>query len=254
LISPFAQKHVALICAHPDDETLGAGAQISSMSRLLLVYTTNGAPSRGAAEARGLRNIREYGAARANEAREAMALTGIPVEFHFLRFVDRRLTWRLAAAAKEIAQLLKKVQPDVVLTHAYEGGHPDHDATAFAVHAAAPMSQVAVPIWEMTGYHRASGELEYGVFIPHPGLPELNIGTTPRELERKRSMLACFRSQQGRMPPMPLDHERFRAAPEYDFTAPPHTGRLHYEHFNWGMTAERWCEFVRIAQRRLSIG
>ena len=28
-------------------------------------------------------------------------------------------------------------QPDVVLTHPYEGGHSDHDSTAFAVHLAA---------------------------------------------------------------------------------------------------------------------
>lgn len=223
------------------------------MSRVALVYTTNGAPSRGAAEARGLRNIREYAAARANEAREALALTAIPVEFHFLRFIDRRLTWNLVAAVGKIALLLKKIRPDVVLTHAYEGGHPDHDATAFAVHSAVQVSRVVAPIWEMTGYHCASGSPECGAFIPYPGVSELNISTTPGDLERKRTMLACFRSQQGRMPLIPLDHERFRAAPAYDFTAPPHTGRLHYEHCDWGMTAERWREFVRIAQIRIGI-
>jgi hypothetical protein len=56
------------------------------------------------------------------------------------------------------------------------------------------------------------------------------------------------------MPPIPLDYERFRAAPAYDFTVSPHTGRLHYEHCNWGMTAERWREFARIAQIRLVAG
>lgn len=221
------------------------------MARLLLVYTTNGAPTRGAAEARGLRNIREYASMRADEAGQALALAGTPVEFQFLRFIDRQLTLRLAAAARKIASLLKKFQPSIVLTHAYEGGHPDHDATAFAVHAAVRMSPVAAPIWEMTGYHRESGALECGVFIPYSDVPELNIATPPGELERKRSMLACFRSQRGRMPPIALDQERFRPAPTYDFTAPPHTGPLHYEHCKWGMTAERWREIARMAQARL---
>ena len=35
----------------------------------------------------------------------------------------------------------------------------------------------------------------------------------------------------------PIAIERFRPAPDYDFTQPPHEGRLFYENYDWGMTS-----------------
>jgi len=37
---------------------------------------------------------------------------------------------------KKISTFLQQSAADIVVTHAYEGAHPDHDATAFATHAA----------------------------------------------------------------------------------------------------------------------
>ena len=45
-----------------------------------------------------------------------------------------------------------------------------------------------------------------------------------------------------------LEAERFRVAPQYDFTAAPHEGRLHYEHYDWGMSGERFRELARQAR------
>jgi hypothetical protein len=42
-----------------------------------------------------------------------------------------------------------------------------------------------------------------------------------------------------------VEVERFRAAPDYDFTQAPHSGALFYENFNWGMTGARWRELTR---------
>jgi hypothetical protein len=49
----------------------------------------------------------------------------------------------------------------------------------------------------------------------------------------------------------PVDEERFRAAPVYDFSQPPHAGKLLYEHFNWGMTGERWRSLAAGAAQAL---
>jgi hypothetical protein len=38
----------------------------------------------------------------------------------------------------------------------------------------------------------------------------------------------------------PLDCERLRFAPAYDFRAPPHRGVLHYETLGWGITGAEW--------------
>ena len=51
-----------------------------------------------------------------------------------------------------------------------------------------------------------------------------------------------------------FDAERFRPAPNYDFTRPPHAGQLFYEKFNWGMTGEQWRALAGRALQRLDKG
>ena len=54
-------------------------------------------------------------------------------------------------------------------------------------------------------------------------------------------MLACFVSQRETLAPFGCESEAFRAAPVYDFTVPPHPGRLHYERFGWGVrNGDEW--------------
>jgi LmbE family N-acetylglucosaminyl deacetylase len=48
---------------------------------------------------------------------------------------DQAASLGLAGLARRLAVQLAASGAEVVVTHAYEGGHPDHDATAFAVHA-----------------------------------------------------------------------------------------------------------------------
>jgi N-acetylglucosamine malate deacetylase 2 len=52
---------------------------------------------------------------------------------------------------------------------------------------------------------------------------------------------------------VPLDVERFRPAPVYSFTEPPHPGKLFYENFDWGMTAERWRRLAAEALEELVV-
>ena len=53
--------------------------------------------------------------------------------------------------------------------------------------------------------------------------------------------------------PFPLDEERFRAAPLYDFTRPPHPGTLHYERHPWGMSGERFRALARAALEEMGL-
>jgi hypothetical protein len=47
--------------------------------------------------------------------------------------------------------------------------------------------------------------------------------------------------------------ERFRPAPAYDFTAPPHEGKLFYECFDWGMNGARFRELAAGAMEELGL-
>ena len=59
--------------------------------------------------------------------------------------------------------------------------------------------------------------------------------------ERKRRMLAAFATQASTLAQFPVSAEEWlRPAPAYDFTQPPHAGRLFYEGFGWRMTGARF--------------
>ena len=139
-----------------------------------------------------------------------------------------------------MAATIADVRPDLVVTHPYEGGHPDHDATAFAVHAARRLVGVAAPpIAEMTSYHMGHGGVETGAFQGGDE-PAVTIPLTPAEIDLRARMMAAFATQRGLADQFTFDAERFRLAPAYDFGRPPHAGQLWYEKFPWGATGEQF--------------
>lgn len=235
---------VALVVAHPDDETIAAGASLHLLPGLLLVHVTDGAPRALAdAAAAGFDAPEDYAAARRGELMAALALAGAAPEMVELGIVDQEASFAMAALARALARLFDAHGTDAVITHAYEGGHPDHDATAFAVHAAAGRR----PVLEFAGYHAdPAGALLTGRFLP--GADSTVVTLTDAERARKRAMLDCFRTQARTLAPFGTERELFRPAAPYDFTAPPLPGRLNYEHWGWSMTGARWRALARDAR------
>jgi hypothetical protein len=65
--------------------------------------------------------------------------------------------------------------------------------------------------------------------------------------QKKREMVSCYPSQLAVLSQFPICQEPIRMAPDYDFTKPPHRGKLYYENFNWGMSGPRWRRLARLA-------
>jgi hypothetical protein len=105
----------------------------------------------------------------------------------------------------------------------------------------------------MTSYHSHRGEIEFGEFLPGHHNPVITLSLDAAARERKRAMIACHASQSHVLQRVPLEHERFRRAPNYDFTQPPHRGLLFYEQFPWGMTGSRWRELAAAATAQLGL-
>ncbi len=151
-------------------------------------------------------------------------------------FLDlARLTWRLA-------EYLRDERPVGVVTHAYEGGHPDHDAAAFGVHAACRLlaAEPRPAVIEMPLYRACEGRMVFGAFLPGGG-EEVAVWLAEADLQpRKRRMIECFRTQREVLSGFEPGTERFRLARDYDFRAPPHPGTLLYETFGWGISGEEW--------------
>ena len=235
---------MALVVAHPDDETIAAGASLHLLPELLLVHVTDGAP-RALADvaAAGFDAPAYYTAARRGELMAALDRAGAAPELVELGIVDQEASFAMAALARTLSRLFDARGIEVVITHAYEGGHPDHDATAFAVHAAAGHR----PVLEFAGYHAdPAGALLTGRFLPGPDPTVIML--TEAERARKRAMFDCFRTQAGTLKAFGTDKESFRPAPAYDFMEPPLPGRLNYEHWGWSMTGARWRALAQAAR------
>lgn len=234
----------ALVVAHPDDETIAAGASLHLLPGLLLVHVTDGAPrDAGDTAAAGFDTPAEYAAARRRELKAALRIASVSPELVELGVPDQDASLDMPGLTRTLARLFDAHRTTAVITHAYEGGHPDHDATAFAVHSAAGRR----PVLEFAGYHAdPEGRLLTGRFLPGPDATVVTL--TAAEQAQKRAMFDCFGTQAGMLAAFGTSEESFRPAPAYDFAAPPMPGRLNYERWGWSMTGARWRALARGAQ------
>jgi LmbE family N-acetylglucosaminyl deacetylase len=74
---------------------------------------------------------------RSLEARRAMELLQLAEErLHFFNGTDGNVCDEIRMLAPQFVQLVDEVQPDSVVTGAFEQGHLDHDATSYMLHHA----------------------------------------------------------------------------------------------------------------------
>ena len=201
--SALRDMPLLLVVAHPDDEVLGAGSRLPHLRKLHIVYATDGSPSdMSDARRSGFATSQDYAHARVREAEAARALLDVDPDRVFrLGLRDQDVAYEMTALSRSCAELIDEFQPAAVLTHAYEGGHPDHDAVALAVHLAcrrrSDSGSVPPHLIEFAGYHDPDGSacIATQEFLPAPG-PRVSLCLNPDELARKRRALACFRTQQ----------------------------------------------------------
>ena len=245
--------------AHPDDETIGAGAVLARLDRVRLLCATDGAP----VDPRwwgdpSCASREDYAALRRRELEAALAVPNVPPAVLVqLPYPDQSLSLRLAELSQRVGDAIAAASPEVVLAHPYEGGHPDHDAVAFAVHATVALMRragaEAPEIIEFASKHADGDGLAAGRFVPHHKCTEFTLTLSLAEREMKRRMLDAYASQCETLAQFGVEAERFRPAPRYDFTAPPHAGTLWYERFDWGCTGAEWRARAAAALRELGL-
>lgn len=239
------------VFAHPDDETVALGARLGRFADAHFVHVTDGAPRNEQDSRRhGFLSWREYRAARAGEFRNLQVAAGIGQATHeCLEIADQDASHQLIAITRRVSEMIELFQPQVLFTHPFEGGHPDHDACAFAAHHAVRLRKArgqAIPlIIEAAFYNEMTRP---GELLPceHEVL-QRDSRLTAQERHRKQSLIDCFTSQRETLRGFP-DWERFRNAPEYDFRVPPHPPPLLYDRYPWGMTSTRFNQLANDAE------
>jgi LmbE family N-acetylglucosaminyl deacetylase len=230
------EEPVAIVVAHPDDESLWLGTALTRLGDATLIHLTDGAPEDMRDAGRlGFAKRDDYAGARARELDEALDTLGAQPRRLAYGFVDQGLVWRLP-------ELIERLRKDLagmsaVVTHPYEGGHPDHDAAAFAVRRAFDGEVV-----EFACYHLFEGERVWGRFRPDPAAHEHARPLDPDEqalVGRAIDAHATQRDVTGGWRPVA---ERWRVAPRYDFAAPPPSGAALYDGFGWALTSAGWRE------------
>jgi LmbE family N-acetylglucosaminyl deacetylase len=248
---------VVLVVAHPDDEVAGAGARLAHLHDATIVCVTDGAP-RDMWDARtyGFVTRAAYADARRAERASALAIAGVSdMRVEELGVADKEASRALVGLTKALDTVLARIGPDFVLTHPYEGGHPDHDAVAFAVHGAVRAMRERgtepPPVLEFASYHLRDGEMVTGEFVHDARVPECTIALTDAERALKRRMYDAYFTQRHTLARFGVDVERFRVAPEYDFAAPPPGQGVLYDRFPWGMRSDEWRALARSALHEL---
>jgi LmbE family N-acetylglucosaminyl deacetylase len=256
-----------VIVAHADDEIIGLGARLPRLFRSastlpVFVHVTDGSPrDLSDAHQHGFETREQYATARRNELKEALKLAGSNLNPTLceLNIVDQETVANLMRVIRQICAVIMENPVDAIITHPYEGGHPDHDATAFAAHAVLRVMEregkFSPPrLFEMTSYHNSPNGIEPACFI-NEGPNTVTLTLTDEERKFKQNLLNCFKTQQATLQYFPPTVEKFRVAPRYDFSRPPHEGTLFYENFGWGgFTGPEVCKRMVDAQRELGLG
>jgi LmbE family N-acetylglucosaminyl deacetylase len=254
---------VLFVAAHPDDETISASGLLQRLKKAHFVYITDGAPRDLSDALRGNFSSREsYAQARRHELQEALAWAGLEsiCQIH-CNITDQETPYNMAGITCRLAKAIENIQPVCIFTHAYEGGHPDHDTASFVVSAACKLLKRKIKrplpyVYEFSSYHAGQNcsEIVTYDFIPRKGDTIWTSNLTETECDIKKKMIACFKSQASTTALFSIGVERFRNSPSYNYRLRPHSGPLYYEYFDWGITGEKWRRLALEAALLLKIG
>jgi LmbE family N-acetylglucosaminyl deacetylase len=199
------------LMAHHDDEVPTAGLLGRLGKRTRVVWVTNSDGLYFESEL----SPPEYGEVRKAEGVKSVAVVGVPEEnTRCLDFSEveiyRRMSELHAGASsmtevgsffEEIKEAVRKtvfeIDPDVVFTLAWQGGHPEHDLTHFftrlALRDLGKKTGKQIPFFQLPAY-------EYTILVAmrfHPFYrgERIRIRLDGREMDNKLRMIAAYPSQ-----------------------------------------------------------
>ncbi len=159
---------ILVISAHPDDETLFSGGTLTRYAQqghaVFILETTRG--EGGEVGEPPLTTRENLAAFREQEVREAVRILGAR-DIFFLPYIDpymeingiaRRIDVPLADFAAAIDKYVRKIEPDLIITHGSNGeyGHPQHIYTHRATRLALSNGHTRTALMSWSAWHAPS--------------------------------------------------------------------------------------------------
>ena len=117
---------ILFVAPHPDDECDNAGGTLAKLSKsheIYIVYLTDGSAGSPKPEERG----EKLAEIRRREALEGLKVLGIKSEnAFFLNYPDTKLRFYIWEASEKVAEILKNVDPSLIIYPSLLDGHVDH--------------------------------------------------------------------------------------------------------------------------------
>jgi LmbE family N-acetylglucosaminyl deacetylase len=220
---------VAIVMAHPDDEAIACGALMARLRNVNVIFVTDGSPTHGAHATRaGYATVADYAAARARELRASLAIAGVGEEqIVELGAPDGEVWQSMISIVQRLGRVFDQRHIRTVFTHAFEGGHSDHDGVAYCAHLAAGIMGSRAPhMIEMPLYHERLDGLARQTFCD--GEEGVVARLTAAQRRAKMAMFAAHATQSHVLQHFDPGVERYRDSKTYDFRAPPNRGLTRY--------------------------
>jgi LmbE family N-acetylglucosaminyl deacetylase len=224
-------RRILLLIPHPDDEVVGCGAAIGRAraqgAEVFGVCLTTGVPAREALWTWQRPGHATRVARRREEARRAAELLRLEI-VQFTEIPTRQLKAHIAPILAAVRGHVRRLRADTLWTAAYEGGHQDHDVANFT----ASRLRQEIRVWEFSEYNFFGRRIRSQEFLRLNGTEqELNLTTDEQRL--KRRALGLYESESKDLRFVRTDKEVFRPLAAYDYSRPPHPGKLFYQRFQW---------------------